>query len=546
MATSHEHLTVRQEKLGPEKVTRQVAGLGTLHGWKFPNGVQQFFCIPYATISKNWTRATLQKSWENGEHDGTRIGDPVRPYAHLNPPDEDDQNNCLTVSLTIPPGAEKLPVMVFIHGGGFMYGSASLPTYDGFRFVSESVRKNKPVILATINYRLGLFGFLASKDIARGLAADGFEGNGNFALTDQQTALYWINKHIGLFGGDPDRVTIFGESAGGWSVGSQWYAEKPAPFQRVIHHSGSPAGFSVWSEEQHEQFYAKVLQYFGIERDAPEALARLQKVPSREINAATLDLYGALEPLPSLCLDGWFWKEGYTPGPTSWNAPAPWLKGFMLGHCGSEGVIWRDVLMEASFQGIVEAFHRHLSPESTDFIFALYGLHEDVSCSERLKILEEMFSDQMFYVPDLARAHNIADNNTDVPSYFFRFDEKSFHSYDLLFIFLTNYERFNEEQRYVADAMHEAWVSFAHGEEPWEEYKVSRRWRIWGPDGRIQLVTEREDEAAHKTSRIKTLIRRKDVLPGFCLAMEDLSVKRYLVCEDRPKGWAKALFAELL
>jgi para-nitrobenzyl esterase len=98
--------------------------------------------------------------------------------------------------------------MLWIHGGGFQFGSAAQPTYDGSHFAAEGV------ILASINYRLNAFGFLALPDLDK-------EGSpsGNFGLQDMQLVLSWVKKNIAVFGGDPDNVTIFGESAGAHAVG---------------------------------------------------------------------------------------------------------------------------------------------------------------------------------------------------------------------------------------------------------------------------------------------------------------------------------------
>lgn len=94
-----------------------------------------------------------------------------------------------------------LPVMVWIHGGGFISGTANLFGANNFL--------DKDIILVTLNYRLGIFGFLTLGDLS---------APGNFGLKDQVLALKWVQRNIKAFGGDPNRVTIFGESAGGVSV----------------------------------------------------------------------------------------------------------------------------------------------------------------------------------------------------------------------------------------------------------------------------------------------------------------------------------------
>lgn len=340
------------------------------------------------------------------------------------------------------------------------------------------------------------------------------------------------------------------------SVGCHLYAKNPAPFARAIQHSGSPASFRCYSTEEHEFLYQRMLEYFEIPKDGPDRLARLQKIPNQEIAIATLDIYGTLEPLPSPCLDGWFFDEKYTPSPLSWSAPPSWCKAFILGNVASEGIIYRYVLAQETYENVRKWFLKHLSLENTDFIFALYGFHEDLTSAERLATLEKMFANSVFYLPDFARAQNISREKTSVPCYFYHFDEKcafpdniyrgeAFHAFDLLFVFLHKYEELTLEQKKLADAVHDAWVRFAHGEEPWEDYRVASRWRVWGPDGKIRMLAENEHET-RCTPRLKTFMRRQDVIPGFARAIESVTIKPHLVEEKRPKGWSLQLVADFM
>jgi para-nitrobenzyl esterase len=120
----------------------------------------------------------------------------------------DESEDCLTLNIWSPKGAKKLPVMVWIHGGGFRAGSGS--QLDG-----RAIAKHR-VVLVTINYRLGVFGFLAHPDLSH---ESEHHASGNYGLLDQITALHWVQDNIVAFGGDPKRVTLFGESAGGTSIG---------------------------------------------------------------------------------------------------------------------------------------------------------------------------------------------------------------------------------------------------------------------------------------------------------------------------------------
>ena len=107
---------------------------------------------------------------------------------------------------------EKLPVGFWIHGGGFSNGGGGDQRYNLSFIVKQSVKIGKPIIGVSINYRLNLWGFLHSNEVVG-------EGITNLGLRDQRLALYWVQENIATFGGDPGKVTIFGESAGAASVG---------------------------------------------------------------------------------------------------------------------------------------------------------------------------------------------------------------------------------------------------------------------------------------------------------------------------------------
>lgn len=127
--------------------------------------------------------------------------------------------------------SDKLPVMVWIHGGGFTRGSGTSTGYDG-----ENLAR-KGAVIVTINYRLGIFGFFSHPALT---AESADRASGNYGLLDQIAALQWVKKNITAFGGDPNRVTIFGESAGSWAVNSLMASPlSKGLFQRAIGESGA-------------------------------------------------------------------------------------------------------------------------------------------------------------------------------------------------------------------------------------------------------------------------------------------------------------------
>ena len=126
-------------------------------------------------------------------------------------PPESTREDCLYLNIWRPLAVEEepLPVMLWIHGGGLTHGSASVPLYAGDHLAREGV------MVVTANYRLGVLGFLAHPALTR---ESGHQGSGNYGLMDQIAALTWIQQNISAFGGDPDRVTVFGQSSGAISI----------------------------------------------------------------------------------------------------------------------------------------------------------------------------------------------------------------------------------------------------------------------------------------------------------------------------------------
>ena len=181
------------------------------------DGVAAFRGIPYAeapTGRMRWRAPAAAAGWD-GVRDATEFGPachqpPSRPgsiYAPAETPRMSE--DCLSLNVWTPENAENAPVFVWIHGGSLTGGTGSEVMYDGARMAAEGV------VVVTINYRLGVLGYLAHPD----LSAESPDGvSGNYGLLDQIEALRWVHRNIAAFGGDPDNVTIAGESAGALSV----------------------------------------------------------------------------------------------------------------------------------------------------------------------------------------------------------------------------------------------------------------------------------------------------------------------------------------
>ncbi|KAI0053158.1 alpha/beta-hydrolase [Auriscalpium vulgare] len=211
--------------------------------------VHQYRGIKYAAFPGRFHQSKLFSAYHS-RTDATRYG-PVCPQPK-GPTIEEElfgfaedefpvqnlkqiESECLNLNITCPGGLtreSRIPVMLWIHGGGHR-GSGSHWLCDGGALVQSSVRMGKPIILVTMNYRLGLLGFAASPK----LAADGEDGIGNYGLRDQRRAMEWVHRFITDFGGNPNNVTVFGESTGAADVlchlSSSANASHPL-FQRAI------------------------------------------------------------------------------------------------------------------------------------------------------------------------------------------------------------------------------------------------------------------------------------------------------------------------
>ncbi|KAK4702118.1 hypothetical protein P7C70_g4107, partial [Phenoliferia sp. Uapishka_3] len=159
--------------------------------------------------------------------------------------------NCLTLNVVRPRGivaGSDVPVGLWIHGGGFSEGGSGDHRYNGTWVVQRSVAMGKPIIFVSINYRLFAGGFLYSKEIAA-------EGSTNLGLRDQRLAMEWVNENIRAFGGDPTKVTIWGESAGAMSVSAHLLAygsNSTSLFRGAILESGAPTteNFATLADSQ--------------------------------------------------------------------------------------------------------------------------------------------------------------------------------------------------------------------------------------------------------------------------------------------------------
>lgn len=220
------------------KVQQKIAD-GVLEGVVSADGkVRTFKGIPYAAApvgALRWRPPQPVTSW-TGVRPAIDYGPRAmqgRIFSDMVFHDAGPSEDCLYLNVWLPEDQphEKLPVMVWIHGGGFVAGASSEPRQDGGNLCK------KGVVVVSMNYRMGVFGFFAHPELTQESPQ---HASGNYGILDIIAALQWVNKNISVFGGDPDNVTIFGESAGSFAV-STLMASPPARglFHRAIGESGA-------------------------------------------------------------------------------------------------------------------------------------------------------------------------------------------------------------------------------------------------------------------------------------------------------------------
>ncbi|HEV2763373.1 MAG TPA: carboxylesterase/lipase family protein, partial [Pyrinomonadaceae bacterium] len=306
---------------------------GTVEGaGRGESGVRVFLGIPFAQPpvgELRWRPPQPVKNWRD-----------VRPAARFGPrcmqhPVFGDMNfrsdgmseDCLYLNVWTPArtGRERLPVLVYFYGGGFIAGDGSEPRYDG-----ESMAA-KGIVSVTVNYRLGLFGFLAHPELSE---ESPHRASGNYGLLDQSAALRWVQRNIAAFGGDPRRVTIAGESAGSASVSAQMASPLSKDLiARAIGESGSVLStMRAVPLAQAESDGAKFAASVGA-----NSLAELRALTTEQLHQATSKQGFGRFPI---AVDGYFFPEDpakiYAAGR---QARVPLLVGW-----NSEEMTWRALL----------------------------------------------------------------------------------------------------------------------------------------------------------------------------------------------------------
>ena len=438
---------------------------GKVHGKTINEGkVKAFLGLPYAAPpvgDLRWKAPQPLAKWK-GERDATKFGShcaQVAVFQDMIFPDAGPSEDCLYLNVYSPAnatGRSKLPVMFWIHGGGFSGGAGSEPRHNG------DFLPLKGVVLITINYRLGVFGFLATADLAK--EADGAAGN--YGLMDMIAALQWTKSNIGAFGGDPNNVTIFGESAGSFAV-STLMASPMAKglFQKGIGESGGAVGRGVLNYDTLAQREVKDAEWAA--STSSKSLADLRAMSTDVVLAAARKNQGGFppdvdgkvltEPVDDTYAAG---KQAHVPLLAGWNAD----EGSFAARSGLTTAQWKETAAK-------------MFPDRTEEFLKLYPADSD---AQAVRSAIDFGSDQ-FIALGTWRWLEAHLKTGDAPVYCYHFELAAtpskfhpgtfaFHSDDIEYVFGTLDTRpgweVRPEDRKLSEAVMTYWTNFARSGDP--------------------------------------------------------------------------------
>ncbi|KAL2837004.1 cholinesterase [Aspergillus pseudoustus] len=405
-----------------------------------------------------------------------------------NPINED----CLTLNVVRPAGVkpgDDLPVGVWVHGGSYIMGGSRDPRYNLSYVVEQSVAEDKPIVAVSINYRLSYWGFLFSQELEDA-------GAGNIAFRDQRLALQWIHDNIAAFGGDPDKLTIWGESAGARSLGMQLIAydgQHENLFRSAILESGSPVA-KFTNAAGWQPYFDALVTKLGCQ-NAPSRLDCLREVPWQTLS----DIFNGTTPLnvtaPALSavLDGDFMTA---------HAPTLLKEGkfakvaLLAGNNADEGTAYakQGISTDAQFEAWLAT--QGFTSEQIQSVLELYpndptlgipatyiGIPPEIPYGLQFKRVAAFAGDYQQHAGRRLLVETYAEAGLDVYSYFWDVIVNGLpapiyaatHFQEVAFVFNNiegvGYEAnpfANKPRSYIklADLMSKMWVRFMHDTDP--------------------------------------------------------------------------------
>ncbi|MBK8659787.1 MAG: carboxylesterase/lipase family protein [Bacteroidetes bacterium] len=467
---------------------------GTVRG-QVQNGVHCWKGIRYAQppVGELRFKAPVALPASAGVSDALGYGGSAMQMPSRFLGDEAVSEDCLFLNIWSPaPDAKKRPVMVWIHGGGFVVGSGSSALYDG-----ANLAKNGDVVVVTINYRLGVLGFLYFDK--NGQATEGFENN--LGISDQMAALRWVKANIAAFGGDPEQVTIFGESAGGTSVQTLLAApQAKGLFKGAIAESG-PAAI-LWQPDVACHLTSKFLELLKVPADS---LHLLKTLPADQLVAAQEELLRYMidkttNKVFSPTIDGQVVTNDI------FTCLSPRQSGnvaLMIGTNKDESTMFasrRLRMVPANAKALKKEFLHLITPEQQQRVTSAYAAYP------RKRGVLDLLTDAVFRMPAL----RVADcQSMHAPVYMYRFEWnsfllklsglRSFHGLEIPFVFGNSEGRNGKLLRLIASKktirqltghLQQSWINFARYGSP--NAPDTQQWKAYTSQERATMIFDRK------------------------------------------------------
>ena len=444
-------------------------------------GVRAFLGIPYGAPpvgNRRWAPPEPAASWTGVRPAGT-FGNrciQTHPWPDMLFQSAAESEDCLSLSVWTPAQAgDRLPVMVWIHGGGFFSGASDEKRHDG------SALASKGVVLVAINYRLGVLGFLAHPELT---AESPRHASGNYGLMDQIAALRWVKDNIAAFGGDPNNVTIFGESAGSFAV-SELMASPLAGglFHKAIGESGGAfrqGGLSVSTLAAAEKRGSDFATAAGA-----KSLADLRALSPAQLVAAVGN------------------GPGFSPNLDGYVLPADPLEVFTAGHQAKVPLMagWNsaEVKLPPTTAAAFEQQRATAFPQDLDSARLFYPAHDD----REARLSAIALASDGFTVFGTWKWLELQAATGGVPVYRYLFDQPmptdtgpapaddpgAAHAMDIEYEFGTLDSRhlaWGDVDRKVADLTATLWTNFAKHGDP--NGPGVPQWPAWSAAGQKQLM----------------------------------------------------------
>lgn len=502
----------------PKKYTFSHEKLGTITGWQRGDDVVQFRGIPYADIPGRFRQSVMRSKLPTQPFDATNPR-ATCPHPKLDywkyweadlpsdlpklQPTYTDEFDCLNLSITLPLHAllskKSLPVFVFIHGGAFVGGSHAIQlhgreVFDPTGLVRHSIKIGKDIIGVGINYRVGPLGFLASKELSAFNSSHN-EIVGNYGLHDQRQALEWLYQFVASFGGDPERITIQGTSAGAASCHFlSLFPERR--FQRAILASGTCWGIGAVTEDVAQQTFDRVVRATG---DEEGGFDRIMNLDVDTLNSCVQ--FTVFNPLVD---NVWVEKNALLPPDAQETTPVEIMVGAALREDDIAELFLRDPATwkfrsdEDAWQFMSRTFSRNgcvASPENFPFdnqalmhAYGLEKLHKDGDSVPSLELETHwqswaaLLGHVLFNFPTYLLAEKLAKSSIAPRTWLYHYEARNpypaSHSRDMahhgvndLFLFNVAPDQIPEEHvdswNGASEQTQLSWIEFINGEEPW-------------------------------------------------------------------------------